>query len=127
MVNIIVCHPSPSSLIVCRRVPVATSDGQRRSVTVIDQLCQMVTRCARQRPPWRSSSAVDDKVHLSSSLIRTAAAILRTSAVEQQAPLSIMSSRAVIRQRRRSSFEGDHHGAQPSRRRCCAVTTVAGW
>jgi hypothetical protein len=81
--HMIVCHPSSSSLIVRRRAPVATSDDQRRLVTSIDQLRQMVTGCARQHPPWPSSSAVIDKVYPSSSLIRTAA-ISRASAVVQQ-------------------------------------------
>ena len=121
----IVCHPS-SSLIVRRRPPVVTSDGQRRSVTIIDQLRQMVTGYVRQRPPWPSSSAVIDKVHPSSSLIRTTT-ISRASAVVQQAPRWITSSAAhtVIRHRGRSSFDSGHHGAHPSRRRCCAVTTAA--
>jgi hypothetical protein len=66
VVHIIVCHPSSSSIIVRRRAPVATRDGQRRSVTIIDQLRQMVTGYARQRPPWPSSSPVIDKVHPSS-------------------------------------------------------------
>jgi hypothetical protein len=90
--HMIVCHPSSSSFIVRRRAPVATSDGQRRSVIIIDKLRQMVTRYARQRPPWPSSSAVIDKVHPSLALICAAAAILRTFAVVQQAPLSITSS-----------------------------------
>ena len=94
-------------------------------MTVIDQLRKMVTGYARQRPPWRSSSSVIDKVH-PSSLIRTAT-ISRASAVVQQAPSSITSSAAhiVIRHRGHSSFDGDRHGAHPSRRRCCAVTTAA--
>jgi len=91
VVHIIVCHPSSSALIVRRRASVATSDGQRRSVTIIDQLRQMVTGYARQRSPWPSSSAVIDKVHRSSSLIR-AATISGPSAVVQEAPLSITSS-----------------------------------
>ena len=119
-------HRSSSSLIIRHRASVTAIDGQRQSVTVIDQLRQMVTGYARQHPPWPSSSAVIDKVHPSSSLIRTAT-ISRASAVVQQAPSSITSSAAhiVIRHRGRSSFDGDHHGAHPSRRRCCAVTTAA--
>ena len=134
MMHMIVCHPSSSSLIVRRRAPVATSDGQRRSVTIIDELRQMVTGCARQRPNWPSSSAVIDKVHPSLSLIRIAT-ISRASAVVQQATLSITSSatHTVIRHRGRSSFDSDHHGAHPSRRAaarhdgclCCGLRMLA--
>ena len=113
------------ALIVRRRAPAASSDGQRRSVTIIDQLRQMVTGYARQRPPWPSSSALIDKVHRSSSLIR-ATTISRPSAAMQQAPLSITSNAPVLSSNiGRSSFDGGHHGAHPSRRRCCAVTTAA--
>jgi hypothetical protein len=53
VVHIIVRHPSSSSRIVRRRAPVITGDSQRQSLSVIDQLRQVVTKCVRQRPPWR--------------------------------------------------------------------------
>jgi hypothetical protein len=54
VVHIIVRHPSSSSRIVRHRAPVITGDGQRQSAVAVDQLRQVVSKCVRQHPPWRS-------------------------------------------------------------------------